>query len=205
MEAFSDGVFAIAITILVLEIAVPAGSESDLLAAIRHEWPSYLAYVVSFATIGAAWISHTTITEHLERADSVFLRLNLLLLLVVSFLPFPTALLSEYTESRNAERVAVTFYGVTLFVMALATTALWHYAARGSLLREGLSDDERSDLTTWLSPSLGFYLGAIAIGLLAPVAAVVLYFAIALYLLVPAGTIRALVRRSRSERRTLNC
>jgi uncharacterized membrane protein len=90
VEAFSDGVFAIAITLLVLEIAVPAGSEHDLWAAVVNEWPSYLAYLVSFSTVGAVWVAHTVITECLVRATPVLIRLNLLLLMVVSFLPFPT-------------------------------------------------------------------------------------------------------------------
>jgi uncharacterized membrane protein len=89
MEAFSDGVFAIAITLLVLEIAVPSGSEENLLGAVVAQWPSYLAYLVSFSTIGAVWLEHTFITEFLGHATSVLIRLNLLLLLVVSFLPFP--------------------------------------------------------------------------------------------------------------------
>ena len=79
MEAFSDGVFAIAITLLILDIAVPAGSENDLLGALGDQWPSYLAYTVSFATIGAVWFAHTVITEYLDHADSVLIRLNLLL------------------------------------------------------------------------------------------------------------------------------
>ena len=86
MEAFSDGVFAIAITLLVLEIGVPAGSENDLVPALVAEWPSYLAYLVSFATIGAVWFAHTVVTEYLDHADSILVRLNLLLLAVVSFL-----------------------------------------------------------------------------------------------------------------------
>jgi uncharacterized membrane protein len=88
MEAFSDGVFAIAITLLVLEIGIPSGSEDDLLAAVLAQWPSYLAYLVSFSTIGAVWLEHTVITEFLDHATAVFIRLNLLLLLVVSLLPF---------------------------------------------------------------------------------------------------------------------
>jgi uncharacterized membrane protein len=96
MEAFSDGVFAIAITLLVLEIAVPAGSERDLWSAVLDEWPSYLAYLVSFSTVGAVWVGHTVIIEFLVRATPVLIRLNLLLLMVVSFLPFPTKLLAEY-------------------------------------------------------------------------------------------------------------
>lgn len=98
MEAFSDGVFAIAITLLVLEIAVPAGSGDDLPRALLDQWPSYLAYLVSFSTIGAVWLAHTVITEHLDRANSMLIRLNLLLLMVASFLPFPTRLMAEYVR-----------------------------------------------------------------------------------------------------------
>lgn len=74
MEAFSDGVFAIAITLLVLEIAIPSGSESDLLGAVVGQWPTYLAYLVSFSTIGAVWLAHTVITEYLDHATSVLIR-----------------------------------------------------------------------------------------------------------------------------------
>jgi uncharacterized membrane protein len=117
MEAFSDGVFAIAITLLVLELAIPSGSERNLLGAVVSQWPAYLAYLVSFSTIGAVWLEHTVITEYLDRATSVFIRLNLLLLLmVVSFLPFPTRLLGEHIGEDEPERVAVTIYGLNLLL-----------------------------------------------------------------------------------------
>jgi uncharacterized membrane protein len=82
----------------VLEIGIPNGSENNLLRAPVAEWPSYMAYLVSFATIGAVWFGHTVITEYLDHANSTFIRLNLLLLLAVSFLPFPTRLVAEYTR-----------------------------------------------------------------------------------------------------------
>ena len=111
MEAFSDGVFAIAITLLVLEIGVEAGAEDDLLKALADQWPSYVAYLISFSTIGAVWIKHTVITEYLDSATAVLIRLNLLLLMVVSFLPFPTRLVAEHINVHEAERVATTVYG----------------------------------------------------------------------------------------------
>src|SRR5215831_20793881 len=81
MEAFSDGVFAIAITLLVLDLAIPVGAgRADLLHAFLAQWPSYLAYVVSFTTIGAIWLGHSLITEYLEQADGILVRLNLVLL-----------------------------------------------------------------------------------------------------------------------------
>ena len=116
LEAFSDGVFAIAITLLILDIGVSGRAGENLLGAIRALWPSYLAYVASFSTIGAAWLAHNAITEYLDRADAAFVRLNLLLLLFVSFLPFPTRLVAEYIHQDKAERVAVTFYGIMLLL-----------------------------------------------------------------------------------------
>jgi uncharacterized membrane protein len=89
-------VFAIAITLLVLDIVVPASAGSDLLRSVAGLWPSYLAYVVSFSTIGASWLGHNAITEYLERANATFVRLNLLLLLLIAFLPFPTRLFADY-------------------------------------------------------------------------------------------------------------
>jgi uncharacterized membrane protein len=86
-------VFAIAITRLVLELAVPVVGESGLMNALAGQRPSYLAYVVSFSTVGAPWLARTSISEYLGRADLILVRLNLVLLLVVSFLPFPTKVL----------------------------------------------------------------------------------------------------------------
>jgi uncharacterized membrane protein len=117
MEAFSDCVFAIAITLLVLDFAIhPPGSP---LHQVLHIWPSFVAYIVSFLTIGAAWLGHTALTDRLERTDSIFLRLNLLLLLVVTFLPFPTGLVGEALREPSSERVFVTMYGLTLLTIRL--------------------------------------------------------------------------------------
>ena len=192
MEAFSDGVFAIAITLLVLEIGVPAGSEDDLLGALVDEWPSYLAYVVSFATIGAVWFSHNVITEYLDHADSVLLRLNLLLLALVSFLPFPTRLLAEYTKEREAERVAATVYGINLLLTLVLVSVLWRYAVHEQLVRPDLADKDVRLLTKRLTPTLGVYLGMIVVGLFLPIVAVIGYLALALFILIP---LRGLRRR----------
>src|SRR4029453_2860974 len=139
MEAFSDGVFAIAITLLVLEIAVPAGSERDLWSAVLDEWPSYLAYLVSFSTVGAVWVGHTVITEFLVRATPVLIRLNLLLLMVVSFLPFPTKRLAEYVGEDRPERVAATIYGLNLLLTAVLLSVIWRYAVREGLIRSDIA------------------------------------------------------------------
>src|SRR5579875_2666259 len=99
VEAFSDGVFAIAITLLVLDLAVPPLEESrqeGLWAALGHEWPSYLAYLVSFFVVGIIWINHHTMLTLVDQVDRVVLFANLVLLLFVSVIPFPTRLLADY-------------------------------------------------------------------------------------------------------------
>src|SRR3712207_6056949 len=125
MEAFSDGVFAIAITLLVLEITVEVPAEPNLAVALLAEWPSYLAYVISFSTIGAVWLGHAHLTEHVSEVSQAFLRVNLLLLLFVGVLPFPTHLVAQHTGSAEDERVAVTIYGLVLLIVALCLSALW--------------------------------------------------------------------------------
>jgi len=185
LEAFSDGVFAIAITLLVLELAIPAGGETNLLAAIVGQWPSYLAYVVSFATVGAGWLAHSAITEYMDHTDATFLRLNLLLLMVVAFVPFPTRLLAEHLDATEAERVAVTFYGVTLLLVSVLIAVLWRYAARWKLIKPDFDDEEVRILSARLTPGLGGYVVLIVLGLIWPVVAVVGYLAIALFFLIP--------------------
>jgi len=185
LEAFSDGVFAIAITLLVLEIDVPADAGDDLLRAFLDQWPSYLAYAVSFTTIGATWLSHTVVTEYLEEIDPFFVRLNLLLLLVVSFLPFPTRLLAEYIGDTGAERVAATVYGLTLVVLGALLAGLWLYAARHHLLAEDTTEVEVRVLTRRLTPGGGGYLVLVVVGLFAPIVAVFGYLLIAFGLMIP--------------------
>src|SRR5215475_11046837 len=187
LEAFSDGVFAIAITLLVLDLAVPAAQHSarHLLLAIGDEWPSYLGYVVSFATVGALWLGHNAITDYLDRADTTLLRLNLLLMLFVSLLPFPTRLLSRYVTIDRAERVAVTVYGLTLLVTGTVLYVLWRYALRARLIRPDTRDEEVTLLTHRLTPGLAGYAVLILVGLFAPVVALLGYLLIAFFFLIP--------------------
>ena len=143
MEAFSDGVFSIAATLLVLDLALhPPGTP---LEQVLHAWPAYLGYLVSFLTIGAAWLLHSAMTDRLTRADSLLMRINLLLLLVIAFLPFPTKLVAEAIHDTNGERVFVTMYGLTLLTIRLLSFALDAYARREHLYandtsRRGVAD-----------------------------------------------------------------
>jgi uncharacterized membrane protein len=130
VEAFSDGVFAIAITLLVLEISVDPADYDHLGRALAHEWPAYLAYVTSFLTVGSVWIAHHNLFTHLRFIDPVLLRLNLVLLMAAAFLPFPTGVLAQsFHASEDAERTAILFYGVTALVIELLQRCALRYAA----------------------------------------------------------------------------
>jgi uncharacterized membrane protein len=183
LEAFSDGVFAIAITLLILEVAVIPGGTP--LEELFSAWPSYVGYVVSFLTIGVAWISHSAMTEELDRVDPVYLRLNLLLLLVVVFLPFPTTLITEAFGDRDAERVAATVFGLTLLAIRLLGMALDGYARRERLYVSYAADEELTRSRRKDASGVVLYLLAIIVGLVLPGVAVAVYFAIALYLVIP--------------------
>jgi uncharacterized membrane protein len=190
LEAFSDGVFAIAITLLVLDITVPAGSTDDLLAAVANQWPSYLAYVISFATIGVAWLEHNAITDYMEYADALVVRVNLLLLLLVSFLPFPTSLVAENLGERDAERVAVTIYGLNLLLIAVLMFVLWRYVVSQGHLRTDIGEEEIAVATQHLTPGFAGYVALLVLGLFLPTVAVIGYLAVSLYLLIPFAVFR---------------
>ena len=131
IETFSDGVFAIAITLLVLEIQVPHVEEgTSLLGQLIGLWPSYLGYAISFIVIGIMWANHHNRFNYIVRSDHVLLFLNTLLLMCVAFIPFPTALLAEYVSSEE-QQTAVAVYAGTLAVSAVFFTLLWLYAASG--------------------------------------------------------------------------
>ncbi len=193
MEAFSDGVFSIAATLLVLDVAVhPPGTP---LEQVLHAWPAYVAYVVSFVTIGGAWLAHTALTDRLAQSDSILLRLNLLLLLVVAFLPFPTRLVADALQHTDAERVAVTFYGLTLLAIRVLGSGLAEYARREHLYSPPGEGEEPPGEQRKLLPVVSGYVIAVIIGLVLPGAAVALYFAIAIYLVVPFREVAQLMLR----------
>ncbi len=182
MEAFSDGAFAIAATLLVLEISVPESGFDDLWGAIRDEWPSYLAYTTSFFTIGGLWAAHHALFRRLASADVTLMRLNLVLLWLVAFLPFPTALTADALrlESDAPERTAVLFYGGALLLISLTMTVMTVYAARRKgLLQEGVQLDELRQLNTRIRPTAPFYGVILLLAMLAPRAAVWMFLVVA--------------------------
>lgn len=183
-EAFSDAVFAIAITLLVLELDAAEGYDT-LWAGLVASWPHYVAYLVSFASIGAFWLTHTAITGRIRGIDSTFARINLLLLFVAAFLPFPTRLIAEHLDNLDDERVAVTVYGLTLLAGSVTLGVLWRYAQHAGLLLPGLPDEQVRAITLRTRPSGGLYAAALVFGWFLPRLVVVVYLVIAIFLLIP--------------------
>jgi uncharacterized membrane protein len=146
VEAFSDGIFAIAITLLVLNIRVPApdltGHGGTLLQALLGLWPAYLGYLISFFTIGIMWVNHHSMFVLIRRTDRYFLLLSVFFLMCIAFLPFPTAVLADYLPEPKGRRLAVALYSATFVLIALAYNALWWYAARGGRLLHEDADRE---------------------------------------------------------------
>lgn len=137
LEAFSDGVFAIAITLLVLDIGVPARNElhrGGLGSALAHQWPSYFAYLVSFLVIGIIWVNHHTMFSKVNRVDRPVLFANLALLLFVSALPFPTRLLADYLTAGTDSHLAAAVYSATMLAMGLTYSLLWIAVTRDARL-----------------------------------------------------------------------
>jgi uncharacterized membrane protein len=197
LEAFSDGVLAIAITLLVLEIKIePAGFE-HLWRALAKEWPAYLAYVTSFLTIGGVWLAHHALFERLSAIDPVLMRLNLLLLMTVSFLPFPTALMAEaLRESGSAERAAVVVYGGTAALIEMLLASASRYAAsQPELLAAAAAAPPVADRTRE-GIRVSLYGVMLVVGiLLLPKLAAFGYFAVAAYaVLSPRGEGRLTLR-----------
>ena len=180
MEAFSDGVFAIAITLLILEVSVPASEFEHLWRGIAHQWPAYLAYATSFLTIGGIWMAHHAIFRRLASATQRLMVLNLLLLMATAFLPFPTKLMAEAVHDEAAARTAVIFYGASLLTISLLLNSLWGSAVLDRrVLRNEVGDDEIKALALATAPNIGLYVGMIVLTLFAPRAAIFGYLLIA--------------------------
>jgi uncharacterized membrane protein len=169
IEAFSDGVFAIAITLLILEIGVPAVSGNQTL---KHEllrlWPKYAAYALSFAMIGIYWANHNSLFRLFARADHTFLMLNVFFLLAIAFLPFPTAVLGDYLRDSDQRQTAAIFYAIGLLLPASGWFAVWVYALRSGLLVPNLDPHYLAIMTWQYVISIALYVTAAFAALQSP-------------------------------------
>ena len=186
LETFSDGVLAIAVTLLILDIRVPPAGGQSLGDALLHQWPNYAAYVVSFLTIGIIWINHHAMVRRLARADHGFLALNLVLLMCVAALPFTTGLMAEYLRHPAGEHLAAAVYGGSFLAMSLAFYALQRHILyrRPGLLRahidaEAIRTIDRRNKLGLLPYALATALAAVSAYItLAICAAIAAYYAL---------------------------
>ena len=185
LEAFSDGVFAIAATLLVLELRVPPET-TDLPAALLRLWPAYAAYLVSFLTIGIIWVNHHTLLEHCARVDRRFLYLNRLLLVAVGIVPFPTALVDQYILSEQGATAALVVYGLGGLLIAIAFTGVFLYATHDHRVVGDRAAARRIREEGRLFPiGLGAYVLGIALAFVAPLASLAIYALTALFYALP--------------------
>jgi uncharacterized membrane protein len=134
IEAFSDGVFAVAITLLIFDVHLPSGSVGSLGLALARQWPSYVSFLISFAFIGIMWVNHHRLFNHICKSDNLLLFLNLLLLLGITTVPFPTALLANRYFTPGDRVVAAAVFNGTYLVIAIFFNILWRHAVRTGLL-----------------------------------------------------------------------
>ena len=189
VEAFSDGVFAVAITILVFGITLPRELRpgQPLLTALLAQWPAYLAFLTSFATIGIMWINHHNMFTHITRSDHTLLVLNGLLLLGITFVTFPTALVAEYIQHRDARTAAVVYSG-TFVVIAVVWNLLWRYAAYDNrLLRRDVDRQVVETITKTYSWATSMYLTAFALAFVNALASLGLVLAMAVFFALPSS------------------
>jgi uncharacterized membrane protein len=187
IEAFSDGVFAIAITLLVLDLQVPRGRPdgTTLLRALVAQWPGYLAFVTSFATIGIMWINHHRLFSIIRRSDHMLLVFNGLLLLGVTFVPFPTALVAVYIKHPGAA-VAAGVYNGTFVIISVFFNLLWRYASSGKrLLRHSAGGAEIQAITRAYSYGPALYGLAFLLALISVPASLAVDVGLALFWSLP--------------------
>jgi uncharacterized membrane protein len=178
LQAFADGVFAIAATLLILNVDTQAGG--GLGGRLLHIWPSYIGYAVSFLTIGIMWVNHHTVMHLVERVDRTYLFLTVFFLMCVAFVPFPTRLVAEHIRGEGAQAAALA-YGFTMTATAIMFGAIWYYAASGRrLLRADADDRLVSGISRSFAPGTGLYLGSTLVAFGSPTASVILFAAIAI-------------------------
>jgi uncharacterized membrane protein len=181
VETFSDGVFAIAITLLVLTIAQPSDYH-DLAHQLGERWPSLAAYVVSFAVIGIMWVNHHTIFANLRVVDRSFFYLNLVLLMTIVFIPYPTEVFGTALRRHEGATAAAVFYSVTMTINALAWTAAWLYASTSRrLLVEDFPEAQRRLSTVAFIFGPAVYALAIGVAFLSPYACLAFHALLAVY------------------------
>lgn len=186
IEAFSDGVFAIGITLLIIEIGVPAVTSDESLGdALLDLWPKYFAYVLSFLIIGIYWANHHSFMRLFVRTDHYFLMLNVFFLMCIAFLPFPTAVLGEYLTHGEQESTAVAFYAFGLILPAFSWLLIWLYGQWDNLIDETLDPAYDRFLTIQFAVSNILFLIAFLVAFVQPYVSLALAVGLTLLYLLP--------------------
>jgi uncharacterized membrane protein len=166
IEAFSDGVIAVAITLLILDVHVPA-VQTELLQALLREWPTYLGYVTSFLVITIFWANHHNMFRHIQQVNYALLLINSLFLMCMAFIPFVTALLTQYITSPTEQHTAAIVYGATLLLNGILFNSIWWYAVwKRRLVRRDLDAQDVQRITRGYLFGLPFYALSIVLSLI---------------------------------------
>jgi uncharacterized membrane protein len=194
LQSYVDAILAIAATLLILNVT--AGGSGTLAHRLVHSWPSYAAYAVSFLTIGVIWINHHAILRLVEQPDPLFVIQNLLLLLFVGFLPFPTHVFADALRTGDGANAAAVFYGISATLMAASFNALWIYASHGRrLLRADASDRVVTGITRSFRPGILLYAAATVVGVFSAWASAAIYAGITLFYVVSGSALSREPRR----------
>jgi len=188
LEAFSDGVFAVAITLLALNLAVagPGPGHPWLLKQLSTHWPAFLAYLISFFTIGIIWVNHHALIKTVKTVDRTLLFLNLVLLLFVVLIPFGTATVADYLAAgdEGSRKLAMVLYGAIFFGMSAGFTGMFEWTLHGDRVYQPVPPGRRWAARIRFASGGAVYLVAIIVALFSPVAAFVIIGLVALYYIV---------------------
>jgi uncharacterized membrane protein len=191
LEAFSDGVIAVAITLLALNLPVPSPTAPGALAHhLGEQWPHFAAYVVSFATIGIIWVNHHAMLRRIVGVDHAILTLNLALLLTIGVLPFSTALMAEYLKASHGQNLAAVIYGGSFLLMSIAFLAMQQHLLRAKqyLLADYLTPELRRTVLRRNATGLPPYVVATLAGIVSPYITLGICAAIAVFYAAPTTT-----------------
>jgi uncharacterized membrane protein len=192
LEMFADGVMAIAITLLILEVQVPPLSAPSLWSALAEQWPSYVAFVVSFLTIGIIWVNHHHMFKLIERTTHGFLMLNVVFLMTICILPFPTALVADYVRNPDTRDVATVVYGGAMTAIAVMFNLVWRFAGtRHHLLVPGISDETLAKMNRDYLAGPVVYGTATIIAFIQPYISLAIFAVLCVYWLLPGTGPRA--------------
>jgi uncharacterized membrane protein len=192
LETFADGVMAIAITLLILEVHVPSVAGRSLGIALARQWPSYAGFLVSFLTIGIIWVNHHHMFKLIGRTNHTFLMLNVLFLMTICVLPWPTALVADYVRNPDGRIVATVVYGGVMSSIAVMFNVVWRYAATNHrLLVAGISDEALAKMSRNYLAGPIVYGTATLIAFIQPYISLAIFAALAVYWLLPGTGPRA--------------